>query len=59
MDTRRIVLLVALVATVAFGYLTVAVAVKDGVTVLVVISFVVLALFAFGIIGALRHPPED
>ena len=38
--------------------LTVAVAVREGPDVLTVASLIILAMFAFGIVGALRHPDE-
>ena len=58
MDTRQIVLGVVLVFTLALAGLTVEVAVSEGVSILTVLSLLVLALFAFGILGALRHPPD-
>ncbi len=39
--------------------LTVAAAVKDGVTVLTLVSVLVLVLFGCGIVGALLNPPPD
>jgi hypothetical protein len=39
--------------------LTLNVALRNGPDVLTVASILVLAMFAFGIVGALRHPPED
>ena len=32
---------------------------SDGLDVLTVVSFIVLAMFAFGIVGALREPPDE
>ena len=43
---------------VGLGALTIQVAATEGVDVLSVLSLLVLALFGFGIVGALRHPPE-
>lgn len=47
----------ALVGTLALiallGYLTVSVLVRDGFTILVAISLLILALFGFGVLGAL------
>jgi len=40
-------------------YLTLAVAATDGITPLVVVSLVILALFAVGVVGALINPPEE
>jgi hypothetical protein len=56
---REAILVMALVFIAALGYLTVSVAVRDGPDVLTVLSLLVLALFGFGIVGALRHPPDD
>jgi hypothetical protein len=41
------------------GFLTVTVAVRDGIDVLVVVSLIVLALLGFGVLGALSSPPPD
>ncbi|MDX6697781.1 MAG: hypothetical protein QOE65_1178 [Solirubrobacteraceae bacterium] len=58
MDTRQVILGVVLLFTITLGVLTIQVAVADGVSILTVLSVLVLALFGFGIVGALRHPPE-
>ena len=58
METRTIVLGIVLLSIVALGGLTLQVAIDEGVDVLTVISLLVLALFGFGIVGALRHPPQ-
>ncbi|HEX3317359.1 MAG TPA: hypothetical protein VHR88_05030 [Solirubrobacteraceae bacterium] len=55
---RSLILILALAFIVLLGALTVLTAVHHGVDVLVVVSGIVLALFAFGIVGALLHPPE-
>ena len=47
----------ALVALLAFG--TVSVALRDGVTVFVVIAFVMLAVLGFGVLGALTWSDDD
>ena len=39
--------------------LTISVALEHGPDVLTVGSLLVLAMFAFGIVGALRHPPDE
>ncbi len=61
MATRTIVLSVALVFIVVFAGLTIEALIRRGTAVLVpgVLSLLVLALFAFGIVGALRHPPNE
>ena len=53
------VLAVVLVFLVFFAAMTVSVAVRSGFDILVVASFVILALIGFGVIGALRNPPPD
>jgi len=61
MDRRRVILVVALVFIGLFAGLTIDALVRRGTAVLVpgVLSLLVLALFAFGIVGALRHPPDE
>jgi hypothetical protein len=61
MATRTVILSVALVFIVLFAALTVDALIRRGTAVLVpgVLSLLVLALFAFGIVGALRHPPDE
>ncbi len=55
----RQVALVAVLAMIGlFAFLTLSVAIRDGVDILTVVSIIVLAMFAFGIVGALRHPPD-
>jgi hypothetical protein len=53
----------ALVASLAMigliGFLTLTVAFKDGVDVLVIVSWIVLALLAVGVIGALTESSND
>ena len=58
-DVRKVVLGVVLIFTVALAGLTIEVAVSDGPSILTVVSLLVLALFGFGIVGALRHPPDE
>ena len=41
------------------AFLTVSVAIEDGIDLLVVVSFVVLALIGVGILGALTSPGDD
>lgn len=53
----------ALVATLALiallGYLTVSVLISDGFDILVAISLLILAMFSFGVVGALINPPRE
>ncbi|HEV2062186.1 MAG TPA: hypothetical protein VGR12_04970 [Solirubrobacteraceae bacterium] len=57
--TARTILAAALAFIALLGGLTIAVAVEHGPDVLTVGSLLVLAMFAFGIVGALRHPPDE
>jgi hypothetical protein len=49
------------VGTVMFviGALTVAMIVHDGINGRVVVSLIILAVFGFGVVGALRQPPDE
>ncbi len=58
MEVRQLILGIVLVFIVGLGALTIQVAATEGFDVLVALSLLVLALFGFGIVGALRHPPE-
>ena len=55
---RGAILLVALLSVGGLLYLTVHAALQGGVDILTVLSGLVLALFGFGIVGALLHPPD-
>jgi len=55
---RSAILIAALAFILLLGALTVLTAVRHGVDILVVISALVLALFGFGVVGALLNPPE-
>ena len=56
---RLVVLAIALVFIGVLGARTVSDFVKEGVTGLGVLSVLVLVLFSVGIVGALRHPPDQ
>jgi VIT1/CCC1 family predicted Fe2+/Mn2+ transporter len=49
------------VATVigVLALLTIVLAVNEGVSARVVLSLVILAIFGFGVVGALRHDPDE
>lgn len=49
------------VATVigVIGLLTIVLAVNEGISWRVVVSLLILALFGFGVVGALRNPPDE
>jgi len=55
---REVALFAALAMIGLLAFLTLSVAARDGVDVLTVVSVIVLAMFAFGIVGALRNPPD-
>jgi hypothetical protein len=57
--TRTLVLGASLALICLLAFLTLRVATEDGIDVLVIISFVILALLAFGVIGALTTPPDE
>jgi hypothetical protein len=56
---RNFVLIAALALISLLGFLTIDVAIRDGVTVLVVISVGILAVLGFGVIGALTEKRDE
>jgi hypothetical protein len=56
---RTLVLGCSLVIICLLAFLTISVAVDDGIDILVVVSIVVLALLGIGVLGALSSPPPD
>jgi hypothetical protein len=56
---RTLVLIASTALICLIGFLTLSVAAEHGVDVLVVVSLVILALLAFGVLGALTSPPDD
>jgi len=56
---RAAILLAALAFTALLAALTVASAIEFGPDPLSVLALLVIALFLVGIVGALRHPPDD
>ncbi len=56
---RSVALFSALAFIALLLFLTLSVLVREGFDILVGLSLVVLALFIFGIVGALLNPPED
>ena len=59
MTARNLALFASLALICLLGFLTISVAVDQGVDFLVIISLAVLALLAFGVLGALTSPPDD
>jgi hypothetical protein len=56
---RNAALLLSLAFIGLLAYLTIHVAITDGVTFLVVVSIVLLAVLGFGVLGALTQPSDD
>ncbi len=56
---RTFVLAASLAIICLLAVLTISVAVRDGIDVLVVLSVIILALLGFGILGALSSRPPD
>jgi hypothetical protein len=57
--TRNFVLLASLLLIGLLGFLTFTVLIEDGLTPLVLVSLVLLALLGFGVLGALTTPPDE
>ena len=57
--TRTLVLVGSIAIIGLLAFLTVKVAVEEGIDILVVLSLVVLALLGFGVLGALSSRPPD
>jgi hypothetical protein len=57
--TRQAVIGAVAAFTAFFAYLTVSAAVEDGVTLLTLVSFGVLALFVIALLGMLSQPPDE
>jgi hypothetical protein len=56
---RRIIVLGAVLVFIAgFAFLTVAAVVEQGFTIASLLSILILAMLAIGIVGALRNPPR-
>ncbi len=58
MRPARLILAAALAFIAVLGALTVTTVARTGPDILTALSLLVLALLAFGIVGAIRHPPE-
>jgi hypothetical protein len=59
LNPRNFALVAALLMIGLLAFLTFSVAATDGVTFLVVISFVILAILGFGVIGALTEKQDE
>jgi hypothetical protein len=56
---REPILAIVLVFIAVLTALTIHALVQGGPDILTVFSLLVLALFGFGVVGALRHPPDE
>jgi len=56
---RNIALIFSLAFIGLLAFLTISVAISDGVTILVVVSIVLLAILGFGVLGALTAPSDE
>jgi hypothetical protein len=56
---RTLALVGSLAIICLLAFLTISVAVEDGIDVLVVVSVIILALLGIGVLGALSSPPPD
>ena len=56
---RTLVLLCSLAVISLLAFLTITVALEEGVDILVIVSLIVLVLLGFGVLGALTTPPPD
>ena len=56
---RTLVLLGSLMMISVLAFLTITVAIEEGIDVLVIVSLIVLTLLAVGVLGALTAPPPD
>ena len=59
MGARNLVLVGSLMLICLLGFLTVSVAIEEGIDILVVVSLVILAVLGFGVLGALTSPPPE
>ena len=58
-ELREPILAIVLVFIAALLALTIQALAQSGPDILTVLSLLVLALFGFGVVGALRHPPDE
>jgi hypothetical protein len=56
---RTVALVGALFILVLLAFLTLKVALREGLDILVVTSFVIIALVGVGVVGALNSPPDE
>ena len=56
---RQAILAIVLVFIALLAALTIHALIQSGPDILTVLSLLVLAMFGFGVVGALRHPPDE
>ena len=56
---RQPILAIVLVFIGLLAALTIHALIQGGPDILTVLSLLVLAMFGFGVVGALRHPPDE
>jgi VIT1/CCC1 family predicted Fe2+/Mn2+ transporter len=56
---RQAILAIVLVFIALLAALTIHALIQGGPDILTVLSLLVLAMFGFGVVGALRHPPDE
>ena len=56
---RTLILLGSIALVALLSFLTLSVAIEDGVTVIVVLSFVIIAVLGFGVLGALTSADDE
>jgi hypothetical protein len=59
LTARNFALAAALLLIALIAFLTLRVAIEQGVDVLVVVSLIVLAMLGIGVLGALTTPPDE
>lgn len=56
---RKVALVSALLVIVLLAALTIAVLIRDGLDIIVIISLVILSVLGSAVLGALHNPPDD
>jgi len=59
LDTRNLVLMLALALIAALSFLTVLGAINNGINGLVILSLIILAVLGFGVVGALTEKHDE
>ena len=59
MSARTFTLVSVAMVIGVLSVLTIVLAVNEGISARVVLSLVILAIFGFGVVGALRHDPDE